>query len=559
MHRIRLKVMAPRFWALAALLAVIGAAGPAAAANDDDAIERRGEPVTLENAAGFELRFTPAGLVSITHGERTFAEGEWHLMNKALGAIERQRISRADNGAVRVHHEHAHGTVDYTYTIDGEDVTVEAYVTNRSPDATLRIAEFGKLMFRFKGEHDEDQLTPHSKYGLLPDPRRRSDLAYLHPGWGCRIGGSYGADQTLGVGATPVYDGLTRTLLEWNGKWGGDQRQLRYHSEKTLPPNASRTFTFRLRLSTNTDWKHLLSPYRAQLRALTGGQQYEADHRGVMMTQVAAGAHRTPSNPYGYSWHNRIHRESHMRERAKEMAARMSAANMQGELIWANTGYAERGCMFRTDFDVMPPAVDANWDILDRIYKKHGLAHGVCARSRQITYRVHWTGDNFMLRDTSDPAHMAVLWQRYQNMLDHGSTMFYLDAMGHRGLGDVRLVRMLRERLGPEAGLYVEHPTDMVMAYTGTWMMAMSPKKKDRQGFNIYWGLMDEWRIFQFLFEDPVALANPRRVGKNELAKFYRWCFENGITPLPHQLKIEPEAFRKLQAEYVTEDGQWKD
>jgi len=59
-----------------------------------------------------------------------------------------------------------------------------------------------------------------------------------------------------------------------------------------------------------------------------------------------------------------------------------------------------------------------------------------------------------------------MLGRRFDTMMKRGCTLFYLDSFGD-SLEDVKLMRWLREKLGPDVRTYCEHQCDAIMPLSG--------------------------------------------------------------------------------------------
>lgn len=68
--------------------------------------------------------------------------------------------------------------------------------------------------------------------------------------------------------------------------------------------------------------------------------------------------------------------------------------------------------------------------------------------------------------NADDAGHRAMLLKRFQNMPRKGCTLFYLDSFGS-DLEHVKLMRTLREKIGPEVLTFAEHQCDAILAYSG--------------------------------------------------------------------------------------------
>ena len=535
---------------------------------------------------GIQVLITAEGLKELKLGDRTLAEGSWTTLSPGEpfnpNTIESQSLEKMEPGACRVIHASRYLRTTFDYELDGEDLTIRARVNNNHPSADIDVVRFGEVTFHFKGHNDRSQLSRHSKWGWLPHPDERKDMGHMHPGWANRIAGSYGADETYGVGATPLHTGLTRTLTNWQGSWGSSTRKLEYSAQKPIPAGGARTFYLQLRLSTNRDWRHLMVPYRRHFNALHGTKpRYKVDHRLATQEMISApkGAWRSKSNPLGYNSRRRIDTPGGARKWAEDSVSIMKRANGKGPIVWAQCGYQPRGMLFRSDFDLLPQRVARNWPIIDKIFTKAGKRYGVTVgRAGAMNYRWRWETDNILVLDPENLGHMQSMARRYRRMIDRGVTMFYLDAFGRR-LRAVKAMRYYRNHvLGPNILTYCEHPCDAILPYSG---VRTDVRFSGRKGLHLMWGLDRFWYIMNWVMEDfgsqnYAGLKSwPPKVKKKVGEKFgnpvyervtaltkeeqYRWMFRHRMGVLEARHKVRPEICRKVQEEFMTADGRWRD
>jgi hypothetical protein len=535
---------------------------------------------------GIEFLVTADGLTRITLGERTLAEGNWRTLSPGdpfgKNEIKSRSLEKTGPRSCRVVQVHERLRTTFDYSFEGEDLTIRARVDNNHASAPFDIVKFGQLTFHFRGDHDKSQWSQHSKWGWLPHPNPRKDLGHMHPGWANRIAGSYGADATYGVGATPLRTGLTRSLTNWRGGWGSADRRLVYSAQKPIPAGGARTFYLKLRLSTNRNWKHLLTPYRRHFDATHGTEpRYEVDHRLTLQEMVSApqGAWRSENNPMGYHRHRRLDTPAGTRRYVKDEIEIMNETGGKGPIMWAQCGYQPRGMLFRSDFDLLPEPVAENWHILDDAFREAGYRYGVTVgRAGDMNYRWKWDKENILALDPDNLQHVESMAKRYRSMLQRGVTMFYLDAFGRR-LRSVKAMRYYRNHvLGPKILTYCEHPCDAILPYSG---VRTGVRHSDKKGLHLAWGLDRFWYIMNWVMEDfgsqNYAHLHPwpkvkRKVGEKlgnpvyeqvtalSKADEYRWMFRHrmGVLEARHVIGRHAATYRKVQSEFLTETGQWR-
>ena len=117
-----------------------------------------------------------------------------------------------------------------------------------------------------------------------------------------------------------------------------------------------------MRVSPDRDWKHLLEPYREHFQKTFGAVRYKADYRWIATdylnhSQQADLAARTPTASTAGTGGS-------TRPRAPRQFCDLSSPALkegggQGVIVWGQGGDDPRGGMYRPDFDVLPPEVEA--------------------------------------------------------------------------------------------------------------------------------------------------------------------------------------------------------
>lgn len=498
---------------------------------------------------GIVFTVTERGLTSIVRGERLLASGGWEALD--LGPVTGRACTPTPGGA-RVRHRHERGRVTYTYAFDGEDVVITARFENGLDAPALETLRAGGLTFHYLRKPE----------GLLWGGGNRdvTSSKMFHPGFWNRIAGSHGTDGTFGVGATPWRTAFHETLLLWHHK-----RTFHYYERRPLPPGGAQTVRVRLRVSNRTEWQHLMGPYKEFIYANYGRRQYDRpDHRMVGMKVIAARPWIEPGNPYGYARARRLDRPGSIEQSMTRLAQLRVSGDSKGCIWWAQGGWDPRGCMFRSDFDVLPPPAQESWPIIDRVFDAHNLQHGVCARPGILTYRVHWTGDNFVGVNPDDPTHVADVVRRFRNMMERGCTLFYVDAFGRRP-DEVKLMHKIRDAIGPGPQTFVEHTCDLVLPVSGSYFDLIykgHPTDPERT-YRLRWLNLDFWRKARWLFpETPTVVAanNPDSSSPGYAEQKYHWLWRHGLTPMTHGhgFGIGPEAAKALQAQFLDEEGHWR-
>ena len=231
-------------------------------------------------------------------------------------------------------------------------------------------------------------------------------------------------------------------------------------------------------------------------------------------------------------------------------------------IVWGQGGDDPRGAMYRPDFDVLPPEVEANWPTLARRFHQAGLKIGVCTRPADIAVRRNWKADEIISIDADNPGHQAMIVERFENMVRKGCTLFYLDSFGG-DLEHVKLMRVIREKLGPDVLTFAEHQCDAIMPYSGGYSETTFHAAKPGQaaGYSLWSGL-GEWEVYRWLAPGSQLVARLYRVEGKIPAGFEpvdRFFYRNRVTPLLPVSDLERAAeLERIEPQFVDAKGQWK-
>ncbi len=572
---------------LSVLLLVLSAADVPAAEPPPELVYKTPQEV--------EFRVTAEGLSRISVGERPLATGGWYAWNagpgwfgigaqevlgyagysdgvyaKAAAAVEDKSIELLGPDHARVRHQQPDVTVTYDYRFSGEDVTIAARMENNHATAAIEIPAFGGLRFTFARPPEGIMPVWHMSY------LAHVKLEAFHPALINKIGGSCASDGEVGVGVTPLATGVDRSLVFWDyDDWNAGRREnvprrwLSYLRPKPVEPGGALTFRIKLRVSPNTAWQHLLAPYKEHFLATYGPRRYRADdHRLVAVAHVNRNRESiTAENPYGFhGGFRRLDLSEGVEELCDLLIPALKKANGQGVIFWGQGGEHPRGAMYRPDFDVLPPEVEANWKTLAARFRQAGLKLGVCTRPRHMAVQLDWNTDGTIDINPDDPQHLAILWGRYRRMIDRGATMFYLDSFGS-SLEDVKTMRYLREKMGPDVQTYAEHACDAILPYSGLYTETDFWAKGSAE-----WCQEDQYRprtglrfqeIGRWLVGDVPCITRRYDVHGNVPEGFEqpeRFFLRKRMTPMvaDYLLPQQAEDLGKLQAEYLQDNGQWR-
>ncbi|MCY3020884.1 MAG: hypothetical protein NTW87_17850 [Planctomycetota bacterium] len=556
-------------WLVPGILAVPLLAG--------EADEKTKSALRYRTPRGVEFVVTDAGLSSIRVGERELVKGGWSAWNaepwfKGAGSgkvktktILEKSIEVLGAERARVRHVKEDVTCVFEYSFAGEDVTISARIENNHATEAMAVTGFSGLQFAFDRPPTGLMQCQHISYF------QAHGVGLCHPGHWSKFGGSYATDGTIGVGTSPSKTGWTRTLTLWDyADWNPDKREklpkrnLLYFVVSAIPPRGAQTLDLKLRVSPERDWKHLLQPYREHFQETFGAVRYKADNRWIATDYLNHSQQAiSPQNPYGFhGGHRRIDTADGAKLFCDTLIAPLKDANGQGVIVWGQGGDDPRGGMYRPDFDVMPPEVEANWAALQQRFKDAGQRLGVCTRPRHMAVRDNWKSDAIIDINPDDPGHREMLWKRFKTMMDKGCTLFYLDSFGS-SFEDVKLMRYLREKMGPDVLTFCEHQCDAIIPFSGGYSETTLDAEGDPK--NAHYGLwsgMENWEIYRWLVPGAQMASRLYQVKGKPPEGFEspeRFFYRGHVTPLvPTSDSRRMAPLKAVQPEYVDEKGQWK-
>lgn len=539
------------------------------------------ETLIYRTPAGVEFRVSARGLESVRAANRDLATGHWAVFPaepwfkeykdlKGTVAIPKEKDLRRqftpiDPRRARVTHTGGDLTCIYDYQFDGEDLTISARIENARPDVPLNLSGFTGLDFTF--DTPPDGLMPVQHFSYF----QAHGVGLCHPSHWMKIGGTWAADSSIGVGTSPANTGLARTLTLWDYDWSptarekSPKRRLIYIAASPVPPRGAATFDFKIRVSPTRDWKHLLEPYRDHFRKTFGPVQYKADYRWIATDYLNHSQKAiSPTNPYGFhGGHRRIDTPEGAAKFCETVIAPLKENAGQGVIVWGQAGDDPRGGMYRPDFDILPPEVAAQLPTIINRFKNAGLKFGVTTRPRDMAVKLDWRRDQIISINPDDPGHRAMLLRRFENMTQKGCTLFYLDSFGD-SFEDVKLMRFLRQNLGPDVLTFAEHQCDAIMPYSGGYSeTSFYPAEADKPARYRLWSGTDAWQIYEWLtpgtqmaarlYETKGKLPATPEGGPDE------WFLQHRITTLlpTGDVKRAP-LIKQLWPRYANDQGAWR-
>jgi hypothetical protein len=261
----------------------------------------------------------------------------------------------------------------------------------------------------------------------------------------------------------------------------------------------------------------------------------------------------SPQNPYGYqSDFRRLDTVAGANRFCQVVIPALRNCQGQGIILWGQGGEDPRGAMYRPDFDLLPPPVEANWATIAQRFKEAGLKLGVCTRPRHMAVRQDWKQDEIIDINPDDAGHRDMLWRRFDGMIKKGCTLFYLDSFGD-SLQDVKLMRWLRSKLGPNVLTFSEHQCDAIFPYSGGYSETTLHADQSPPRYRLWTGER-QWEIYRWLNPGAQLISRQYEVKgwpPKDLESVDHWLMVQKITPLlPVNHFNRAPALPQLQAEF---------
>jgi hypothetical protein len=538
--------------------------------------------------AGVIYIVTADGLSEVRLGDKALAHGGWRFRvgDKQWGfadgpdaeAITARSLAVVSPSEVRVTHSQGQVLARHTFIFSGEDVRIESWVENRHPTAAIQVAAF-------EGPRVSFGRPPR---GILPNWHSTYTVAHgvplMHPG-GIRVGGSYGIGVGFGVGAAPHDAGVHPTALVWDWDWNkraaDTSRTPTLFVNAPIPARGARTFAVTFRFSPNTDWAHLLDPYRRHLHATLGDKTlYDRPSNLPLVAGVVCDDKRSPTNPHGFRFERRLDSIYGISSYFGRLSPDMRAIPAQGLIIWGQAGFNPRGAMYRPDFDILPPDVAPNVARFAGLLKEQRMRFGVAARPGQIVQPLDWTTDTVSWINPARPEELELLTRRFNNMIALGASLFYLDSAGNR-FDDVAILRAVRTGIGKQPGIgravqtYVEHPSDVVVPFSGLLPVLNGNAADGSLGITF---AGDFWlnppdtptipEVMRYFYPDVAIVALVTAVQKTDTDARRRlvveYCYKLRMTPMIPDDWLGPGSttagwMAPLTLQYLTPEGQWRE
>ncbi len=445
---------------------------------------------SVATADPLSMTVSPAGEITLRLDDRTVASGGWRLRPDvyvpstdptaiAVGAAVSTTAVQDGPGRFTVRERRASATADYTLAWDGKDLNVTAHVVNTDGAHPLKAIAFNGPTFHFNpavpptGEMNCWHWTYLQAQGLN----------LFHPSVASPVGCWWAGDDRFACSTFSASE-FDRPLLitaEYGGRDGviPADCQLDLFTDRAVPLGGSVDLGWSTRVSTDRSIPHLLAPYKALYDRRFPLPMYTPDDRPIAMFSEIDAQHITRNNPLGFHgpW-CRFDTAMGTATYVQRFADTEHRAGLAGCIFWSPGGFYLP--MYPPDFDVMPPAVAANLPALVKGFHDRGLRVGLCARAGDGVTRQPGSPPTVYRLSANDPEQMRVLADRFRHAVAMGFDMFYLDSIGGGGTNDVRIIRHLRDVVGPGVLLYSEYCTDMELPYAGRYCEWVKPG-------NVFW------------------------------------------------------------------------
>jgi hypothetical protein len=445
------------------------------------------KPLDAFAADALSMSVAPQGLMTLSLPDAKAAVGgNWSLEpphpDEKFDADELAVGSVAHTEATQDSPQHA--TVTQTFNaaaalvceyqlIGDEDLRTHIKLSNNDSTKTLRKVRFSGLTFHFP--HSPTGDLHYWDWGYLA-AHGVAGVSLYHPSAMTPIGAAFAADDTFGFGAYTDVTFTTEARTMFNGRGLTTTTimpdcPLSLYTDLTVPPQGSVELNVYFRISEVRAMENLLEPYKNALRSKWPTIQYKPDNRPLAQFASADAQHVTAPNPLGYhSPAARFDNAWGTQRYINTIVPRLRRADALGLIFWTLGGYNSRGAMYRPDFDEFPPVVAANVPTIVKSFKSAGLRVGLCARPSNGVRPA--AGDNahdeIYLLSADNAADMQMILGRFRHAMEMGFDIFYCDSFGENQ-NEVRILRKLRETVGPDVLLYTEHGSDLTLPLAGRY------------------------------------------------------------------------------------------
>ena len=422
--------------------------------------------------SGVRIEVTAAGLRDVRYKDEQVAKGQWRAVRPdlimdtkqapgpQLDDVKARSITVKNDQAARVVHQHADVTVTYDYRFEGEDVTITARVENPTNKDVPGVAFTGLSVTTKKDPTHSATVGGHAI--------RRQGTEVCYPSIARPIGGAYAVGDPISIGAAPITRGIQRSLVRWDGSRTQGQPALKpvYIRPQPVWSNGARQYKLRLRFSPNSDWRHLLEPYRAFFRETFGGVRYTPDDRPVVMVHHRSAAnHVGGGNPYGFTdKKRRFDRDENIQRFTQQTLPALKRAGVAAVIFRGMAGHDPRGLDYRPTWWMLPPEIDLRLPQFVEPMNQAGVRLGVFGQPNVWGVRKDWHTSKTLPVSPDTRGHVARMTRRFDAWQQRGAKAYFFTRFG-AGADDVRLLRQYREHLGPDVRIYTGQASDLSLLY----------------------------------------------------------------------------------------------
>jgi len=556
------------------------------------------------------------GFGAVIDGELRVINGESRFNGAGDGSLDiptpsEMTLTVVSPKQARVRHVSGDVVSTYDYLFNDEDLLITCRIENNHPSATIHVPGLTGLAVHFA--RAPDGLAPVEE----PKVIQELGLQAFHPSRFCPIGGSYAVDKEVGIGIAPANQIPLRTLLLWDyADWNAPERdrilerRLTYFVHTPIAPGGASTVGMTIRVSPEMSWQHLMEPYRTSFQKLYGDVKYQADSRWVAIenlnvklpaaaTPAKEKTEEAPKNPSPRTTVNpkapaapprppvasggkkptgppkRPDSEEDIKPVGKGIdhpsgaqglcdlvIPRLKEANGQGAILWGHGTVQGIDNFGLCEFNILHPNVEKNWKRVNDQFSKARLKLGVATNPNKISLRESWTERDFISINPHDAAHRQLVWSRYEQMINRGCGMFYLDEFGN-SLEDVILMRFLREKMGPNIQTFASVPSDAMLVYSGGHSNAVLKTTSSaglERGYRMQLGEKN-WEVLRWLVPGCQLAGQLTDVQGNlndALETPERFMFSRGALPFVATSDFNRvSGLNQIQQQFVNDQGAW--
>jgi len=476
-----------------------------------------------------KMTVSPTRQITLSLGSKVLASGYWGLFDATWHAIDVDQfplgspphssvVQDSPTHAVIVDsYPNAEATIDIK--LDGEDLRFAVHAKNMHPQLSLKNIAVGGLTFHFSRNASGTIASWHGSY------LSAHGTTIFHPSLLQPLGEVFAHDDQFGFGAYSSSEFDRQSLFNTNFKKDGiipAECLVVFYTLRSVPAGGSVDVDTTFRISTDFSMPHLLEGYKKIYKAHFPAPLYHPDARPVAQFAAIDQSFITPANPLGYNGPTRrLDSPAGTAAYVRLIAPALEQAGALGIIFWSPGGVDPP--MYPPDFDQFPKSVQRNIPSLVDGFARHHLRVGLCARCGDGVTREPGKEPQMYRLDVKNPAHMKTLMDRFDHAMQMGFDLFYLDSFGIDNPNDQEILKLIRDKVGPDVQLYTEFCTDMSLPYAGHYC-------EWREG-GILWTSLDRYTTLRSLCPDSPWLCISRTDQKvpAEFAKL-------GLTPLVEDL-----------------------